>query len=163
MVFSLLTIGKTQLSLLYAITTHLNIMLLHLQLPLRSTCSHLSPPGQLGSFVEEQDVMLSSFPEEGTQLVVFGDFNIHLVKSYATDFISLLASFDLKRLITTGTDKSGNQLDLIYTRNCRKLTEKFLVKPLHVSDHFLITFNLQLTIHTPPTPLPVTFRRNLKT
>jgi len=70
--------------------------------------------------------------------------------------ISKQNSFDLKRLITTGSHKSGNQLDLVYTRNY------ILVKTLHVSDHFLITFNLQLTIHTPPTPLPVTFRRNLR-
>ncbi|XDV10891.1 hypothetical protein PO909_000002 [Leuciscus waleckii] len=73
---------------------------------------------KLGNFVEELDVLLSSFPEDGTPLLVFGDFNIHLEKPHATDFISLLASFDLKRLITTGTHKSGNQLDLVYTRNC---------------------------------------------
>ncbi|XP_056101741.1 uncharacterized protein LOC130080415, partial [Rhinichthys klamathensis goyatoka] len=118
------------------------------------------PPGQLGSFVEELDVLLSSFPQDGTPLVVFGDFNIHLAKPYATDFISLLASFDLKRLITTGTHKSGNQLDLVYTRNC--ITDNILVKPLQVSDHFLITFNLQLTTHAPPTSPPFTFRRNLR-
>ncbi|CAM4732934.1 unnamed protein product [Leuciscus chuanchicus] len=57
--------------------------------------------GQLGTFVEELDVLLSSFPEDGTPLLVFGDFNIHLEKPHATDLISLLASFDLKRLITT--------------------------------------------------------------
>jgi len=101
------------------------------------------PPGQLGSFVEE-------LAEDGAPQVVFGDFNIHLEKPYATDFISLLASFDLKRLFTLGTHKSGNQLDLVYTRNC--ITDNILVKPLHVSDHFLITFNLQLNTHAPPTP-----------
>ncbi len=56
--------------------------------------------------------------EDGIPLLVFGDFNIHLDRPYATDFHSLLASFDLKRLTTTSTHKSGNQLDLIYTRNC---------------------------------------------
>jgi len=88
-------------------------------------------------------VLLSSFPEDGTPLVVFVDFNIHLEKLYATDFISPLASFDLKWLITTGTHKSGKHLYLVYTRNC--ITDNILVKPLHVSDHFLTTFNLQLT------------------
>ncbi|KAK9954730.1 hypothetical protein ABG768_016776 [Culter alburnus] len=104
-------------------------------------------------------MLLSSFPEDGSPLVVFGDFNIHLEKPYASDFLSLLALFDLNRLITTSTHKSGNQLDLIYTRNC--ITDNILVKPLHVSDHFFITFNLQLPICSPPTPLPVTLRRNL--
>jgi len=83
-------------------------------------------------------VLLCSFPEDDIALVVFVDFNIHLEKPYAADFISLLASFELKRLITTGTHKSGNQLDLVYTRNC--ITDNILVKPLNASDHFLITF-----------------------
>ncbi|KAG1929291.1 hypothetical protein F2P79_023064 [Pimephales promelas] len=44
-----------------------------------------------------KDVVL----KDDIPLVVFGDFNIHLEKPYAADLISLLASFDLKRLITT--------------------------------------------------------------
>jgi len=64
----------------------------------------------------------------------FSDFNIHQEKPYATDFISLLASFNLKWLVATGTHKSGNQLDLVYTCNC--ITDNILVKHLHVSDHF---------------------------
>ncbi len=88
-----------------------------------------------------------------------GDFNIHLNKPHAVNFLSLLASFDLKRLTTTSTHKSGSQLDLIYTRNC--VAEKLLVKPLHTSVHYFISFNLHLATSEPPAPLPVTFRRNL--
>ncbi len=119
------------------------------------------PPGQiLAPFLEELDGLLSSFMEDGTPLLVFGDFNIHLEKPYATDFHSLLASFDLKRLTTTSTHKSGNQLDLIYTRDCT--ADNILVQPLHISDHFFIKFTLHFTTRVPPTPLPVTFRRNLR-
>ncbi len=101
------------------------------------------PPGQiLATFLEELDGLLSSFMDDSTPLLVFGDFNIHLDRPYATDFHSLLASFDLKRLTTTSTHKSGNQLDLIYTRNCT--TDNILVQPLHISDHFFITFTLHL-------------------
>ncbi len=105
-------------------------------------------------------ILLSSFMEDGTPLLVFGDFNIHLEKPYATDFHSLLASFDLKRLTTTSTHKSGNQLDLIYTRDCT--ADNILVQPLHISDHFFIKFTLHFATRVPPTPLPVTFRRNLR-
>ncbi len=98
--------------------------------------------------------------EDGTPLLVFGDFNIHLEKPYATDFHSLLASFDLKRLTTTSTHKSGNQLDLIYTCDCT--ADKILVQPLHISDHFFIKFTLHFATRVSPTPLPVTFRRNLR-
>ncbi len=49
-------------------------------------------PGQiLAPFLEELDGLLSSFMEDGTPLLVFGDFNIHLEKPYATDFHLLLA------------------------------------------------------------------------
>ncbi len=97
------------------------------------------PPGQtLATFLEEQDGLMSSFVEDGTPLLVFGDFNIHLEKPYATEWI-LLASFDLKRLTNTSTHKSGNQLYLIYTRNCT--ADNILVEPLHISNHFFITLN----------------------
>ncbi len=65
--------------------------------------------------MEELDLLLPTFPEDGTPLVIIGDFNIHLDKPLAADFHTLLASFDLKRVLTTATHKSGNQLDLIYT------------------------------------------------
>ncbi len=50
-------------------------------------------------------------------------------------------------------------MDLIYTRNC--VADNILIKPLHTSDHYFIAFNLHLATSEPPTPLPVTFRRNL--
>ncbi len=98
-------------------------------------------------------------PEDGNTLTVFGDFNIHLNKPHAVNFLSLLASFDLKRLTTTSTHKSGSQLDLIYTRNC--VADNILVKHLHTSDHYFISVYLHLATSEPQTPLPVTFRRNL--
>ncbi len=45
------------------------------------------PPGKtLATFLEELDGLLSSFMENGTPVLVFGDFNIHLEKPYATEF-----------------------------------------------------------------------------
>ncbi len=108
------------------------------------------PPGQIiAPFLEELDGLLSSFMEDGTPLLVFGDFNIRLEKPYATDFHSLLASFDLKRLTTTSTHKSGNQLDLIYTRDCT--ADNILVQPLHISDRSLNShYTLLPRCHQPP-------------
>ncbi len=45
--------------------------------------------GQLGTFIEELDELLSSFSGDGSPLVVFGDFSIHLEKPYTADFQSL--------------------------------------------------------------------------
>lgn len=35
------------------------------------------PPGSLGYFLEEIDVLLSNFPENGPPLILLGDFNFH--------------------------------------------------------------------------------------
>ncbi len=114
------------------------------------------PPGQIIASWK----VLSSFMEDGTPLLVFGNFNIHLEKPYATDFHSLLASFDLKRLTPTTTHKSGNQLYLIYTCNCT--ADNILLQPLHISDNFFIKFTLHFATRVLPGCLPVTFRRNLR-
>ncbi len=68
------------------------------------------------------------------------------------DFHSLLASFDLEHLTTTSTHKAGNQLDLIYTRNCT--ADNIFVEQLHISNHLFITFKLHFATCVPPTPLP---------
>ncbi|XP_051521680.1 uncharacterized protein LOC127422296 isoform X2 [Myxocyprinus asiaticus] len=75
--------------------------------------------GQPTNFLEELDVLLSSLPEDGRPLVVLGDFNIHQDKPQATELNTLLASFDLEKLHTTATHRSGNELDLIFTHNCQ--------------------------------------------
>ncbi len=87
----------------------------------------------------------------------FWQFHIHLDKPYATDFHSLLVSFDLRHLTNTSTHKSGNQLDLIYTRDCT--ADNILV---HISDHFFIKLTLHFATRVLPTLLPITFRRNLR-
>ncbi len=56
------------------------------------------PPGPQGNFLDELDVLLLTFPEDDTPLVMLGDFNIHLDTPQAADFHTLLASFDLKRV-----------------------------------------------------------------
>ncbi len=85
--------------------------------------------------------------------------NLTHFESVLTHLFKSVASFDLKCLTTTSMHKSGNQLDLIYTQNCT--ADNILVQPLHISDHFFIKFTLHFATRVPPTPLPVTFRRNL--
>ncbi len=46
-------------------------------------------PGPLSNFMEELDVLLSAFPEDGTPLVMLGDFNIHLNKPLQTSTLAL--------------------------------------------------------------------------
>ncbi|XP_051503325.1 uncharacterized protein LOC127411651 isoform X2 [Myxocyprinus asiaticus] len=108
--------------------------------------------GQLANFLEELEVLLSSFPEDAKPLVVLDDFNIHQDKPQA--------SFDLERLSTTATHRLGNQLDLIFTHNCTN--SNILVTSLHVSDHYFVQFNMTLRSTLKQTPPLVSFRRNLR-
>ena len=118
------------------------------------------PPGPLGDFVTELDTLLSSIPDLDCPLLVLGDFNIHLDKVCATDFLSLINSLDLQLVSSPPTHKNGNQLDLILTKNCK--ADDVMVTPLHTSDHFFIRFMVSLS-ELPSTPPPmVTFRRNLR-
>ncbi len=117
------------------------------------------PPGPQGNFLDELDVLLSNFPEDGTPLAMLGDFNIHPDKPQAADFHTLLAFF-ISRVLTSATHKTGNQLDLIYTRHSS--TDHVLVTPLHTSDHFLLTLNLDMVPDKTHTPPHVINRRNLR-
>ncbi|KAJ8365101.1 hypothetical protein SKAU_G00139320 [Synaphobranchus kaupii] len=75
------------------------------------------PPGPLGCFLDELDTLLSSFPEDGTPLILLGDFNIHLDASQSAAFLPLLRSFDLTLQPSPPTHKAGNLLDLVFQRN----------------------------------------------
>ncbi|KAJ8398694.1 hypothetical protein AAFF_G00418910, partial [Aldrovandia affinis] len=107
--------------------------------------------GPLGCFLDELDTLLSSFPEDGTPLILLGDFNIHLEAPQSAAFLPLLHSFDLSLQNSPPTHKAGNLLDLIFLRNCP--CSNLTVTPLHTSDHHFISFSLSLVPH-PPSPLP---------
>ncbi len=95
--------------------------------------------------------------EDGTPLLVFGDFNIQAL-FYKLPFTPCFI-WSQTPYPPTSKHNSGNQLDLIYTRNCT--ANNIFLEPLHISDHFFITFKLHFATCVQPTPLPVTFRRNL--
>ncbi|XP_064158769.1 uncharacterized protein LOC135236382 isoform X4 [Anguilla rostrata] len=119
------------------------------------------PPGPLGNFIDELDILLSSFPEDGTPLILLGDFNLHLETSQSSAVLHLLHSFDLSLQSSPPTHKAGNLLDLVFLRNspCTDIT----VTPLHTSDHHFVSFSLPLApSHPPSSPTPtVSVRRNL--
>ena len=119
------------------------------------------PPGALGDFLEELDALISTFPEDGTPLLVLGDFNLPTPDKYLP-VTSLMSSFDLKISPSPPTHKAGNVLDLLFSRACSPLN--LSVTPVKYSDHYLITFSLSLSTLLPKPKLKmVTSRRNLKT
>ncbi|XP_047015662.1 uncharacterized protein LOC108275562 isoform X2 [Ictalurus punctatus] len=72
--------------------------------------------GQLGKFIDEFDMLLSTIPNDGTPLLVLGDFNIHLDKPHAAYFLALLPTVDLKQFTTPAIPKADKQLNLTLTQ-----------------------------------------------
>ena len=53
------------------------------------------PPGFLCDFFDEMDALLSCSPDDGTPLVVLGDFNIPSKKLRPPEFIDFFSTFDI--------------------------------------------------------------------
>ncbi|KAL7846737.1 hypothetical protein SRHO_G00217170 [Serrasalmus rhombeus] len=118
------------------------------------------PPGQMGEFTNELDMLLSSIPDQDCPMLILGDMNIHLDSPCSTDFISLMHSFDLEQVPSPPTHKAGKNLDLIFTCNCD--TDSLTVTPLHLSDHYFIQLNVCIEKKPKAAPTMVSFRRNLR-
>ena len=112
------------------------------------------PLGPLGCFLDELDTLLSSLP-----VILVGDFNIPPESHQSFSVASLLQSFALILSPSPATHKAGNQLDLVFTRSCS--APQLTVTPLHVSDHYFVSFSLSYPLsHSNNSP---TVRRNLRT
>ena len=95
--------------------------------------NHAQFLSDLSDFLED----ISSSPSE---LIIMGDFNIHVENqsdSFATSFLSLIDSCDLKQHINSSTHKHGHTLDLLITRNHSSILETSVYDPF-LSDHSAI-------------------------
>ncbi|MCI4392403.1 hypothetical protein PGIGA_G00145440 [Pangasianodon gigas] len=101
------------------------------------------PPGPLGAFLEEMDMLLSLFSTH-TPLTVLGDFNLPADKLQSSCLLPLLHSFSLTFNSCPPTHKGGNTLDLVFS--CPFPTSDIYATPLHISDHLLVSFTITLPI-----------------
>ncbi|KAK3572868.1 hypothetical protein QTP86_009055 [Hemibagrus guttatus] len=117
-------------------------------------------PGPLGDFLEETDTLLSVFPSESTPLIILGDFNLPSDKLHSSRLLALLNSFSLSFNSCPPTHNGGNVLDLVFTHPSP--ATDMTATPLHISDHYLMSFTITLPILPKRNSqhLPVT-RRNL--
>ncbi|CAB3993916.1 Hypothetical predicted protein [Paramuricea clavata] len=80
------------------------------------------------------------------QLIIMGDFNIHIDSSEQPDaqtFLDLLDSFGLKQNVMQPTHISGHTLDLLITRISEDIIKDPPVVDRFTSDHASILCNLQ--------------------
>ena len=107
-----------------------------------------SPDGQ---FFDELSSILEILITRNSQLILLGDFNIHLEEPTLRDsarFLDLLSQFGLRQHITQPTHKLGGHLDLVITSDDDQVDD-LTVTPPTLSDHAVINFTLP-SIHLQP-------------
>src|SRR5207244_13415902 len=78
------------------------------------------PASNIGLFLSEFSSLLEDIISSPSELIITGDFNIHVDDATchtATSFLSILDSFGLSQLVDFPTHISGHTLDLVITRS----------------------------------------------
>jgi len=107
-----------------------------------------SPTGQ---FFEELSSILEILITRNSQLIILGDFNIHLEEPTlptSIRFLDLLSQFGLRQHINQPTHVLGGHLDLVITSDDDQVDD-LTVTPPTLSDHSVISFTLP-SIHLQP-------------
>ncbi len=106
------------------------------------------PPGSNSAFLDQFQETLSHLSSLPHNLVILGDFNIHIdtPSSQTTNFLETLESFNLHQNVNFPTHILGHSLDLIITSSTCDLTS--VVPSDRISDHFTVIaeFNIPVQI-----------------
>ena len=114
------------------------------------------PPNQKNGFTTAQ--FFDEFADFLTlvsaqnNIIIVGDFNIHIddaANAITTQFLSILDSFGLKQHVNQKTHNKGHCLDLIITEKNGLLPLDIYTTDLCISDHFAVSFSLNLDKPTP--------------
>ncbi|KAL7875487.1 hypothetical protein AOLI_G00104500 [Acnodon oligacanthus] len=103
------------------------------------------PPKPNPSFMPEMYNLLSSLCTTSTNILIFGDVNIHVNNPscrFAAEFLQLLDCFSLRQLVDVPTHTRGHTTDLVITDSApdRNLS----VYDLGVSDHKVVSMELPI-------------------
>src|ERR1043165_9050796 len=124
-------------------TTHGSVTLLSVYRP------GSTPP--TGLFFDEFTSVLESLVTRNSQLLIVGDFNLHLqdlTEPASSRFLDLLSQFGLRQHVNVATHLQGGFLDLIITSDNEQIDDLH-VHPPTLSDHSFIEFSLP-SLHSQP-------------
>ena len=108
-----------------------------------------APPTEL--FFDEFSSVLESLITRNSQLVILGDFNLHLedhTSPTSSRFLDLLTQFGLRQHVGEATHRSGGCLDLVITSDDDQVDDLQILPPT-LSDHSFVQFILP-SIHLQP-------------
>jgi hypothetical protein len=106
-------------------------------------------------FLEEFDTFLEELSVNPHQLVLLGDFNVHVDtnKWDAKHFSESLSNCGMRQFISGPTHKHGHTLDLLITRDEDHIVQESGIHPPFYSDHHIITSTLKCD---KPPPMKIT-------
>ena len=98
-------------------------------------------------FIDEFVDFLEENLPKFSNIIIMGDFNIHINKPEINDnmqFIDILQALNLQQWIPFSTHKDGNILDLIISEDGGIMTVTNVTQQHFISDHRLITAHLNI-------------------
>ena len=104
--------------------------------------------------------LLEILSAEG-KFIIAGDINIHMddtSDSLTKQFNTLLEEFNLIQIINKPTHKAGHTLDILIVQKSEVYVEVLEIRDICISDHFLVTFSLQLSLHQKKEKKFISFR-----
>ncbi|XP_024910450.1 uncharacterized protein LOC112486878 [Cynoglossus semilaevis] len=120
------------------------------------------PPKPNSDFLTDFAVFLTHLSSLSPHIILLGDFNIHMDNinlPLTKDFTSCLQSFGCQQHTNIPTHSKGHTLDLVC---CSGVTPLDLTADeLPITDHFLLTFTVNLTLSIRKTPRVISYR-NIK-
>ena len=100
----------------------------------------------LNTFLDEFPDWLSTKITEDKNIVIVGDFNVHVNDGCdieANIFNDMMIAMGLKQWVTFPTHHNGNTLDLVMTELGSKLTVNKCEEGPFLSDHCIIDFSIE--------------------
>jgi len=111
------------------------------------------PASSKATFLLEFNSLLEDFISSSSELIITGDFNLHVNNSlapYVSSFLDLLDTFNLTQHIAFPTHDSDNTLDLLITRSTSSLVSSTDCTYTPISDHRFISSTLSIPTNSRP-------------
>src|SRR6267154_1266267 len=121
----------------------------------KSTIPPTPVSNSFSSFFSDFSLLLEDLVASPSELIITGDFNLHLDDSScskSTSFLSLLHTFDLTQLVSFSTHSDGHTLDLLITRASSSILSNidYSILPSSFSDHSAILSSLNVPSSSRP-------------
>lgn len=119
------------------------------------------PSSSPATFLDELSVLLADFCSRPNELLISGDFNIHvddLSAPYTNSFLDLLDSLGLQQHVNFPTHNSGHSLDLLVSRTTSNVIHNVTRTFPALSDHFAILASLAV----PAKDIPVRTTKTIR-